>query len=187
MKRIIALTLTFIMLFTLSACGKDKEKPDTYSVDVNYYANLGAIPEVEYKLGANIDDMLTALEAEETANAEGDDHQHATYTVYEEAERSMILTSGTNYYYDTKDKDGGVSYIVNFDASYGFALGTYSIEVKDALSTLKLEAQKREPSSDEVFFIPGSANLTVLEYNFKKCNLMFIFQEDMLCATALYK
>lgn len=187
MKRIIALALTFIMLFALSACGKDEEKPDTYSVDVNYYANLGQIPEVEYKLGANIDDMITALKAEEEAHLEGNDHQHATYTVYEEAERSMILTSGTSYYYETKSKDDGVSYIVNFDASYGFTLGTYSIEIKDALATLDLESDTREPSDDEVFFIPGSANLTVLEYNFEKCNLMFVFQEDMLCATALYK
>lgn len=187
MKRIFALSLIFIMLFTLSACGKDEDKPEQYSVDVNYYANLGQIPEVEYKLGANIDDMIAAFDAEEAAHAEGDDHQHETYTVYEESERSMILTSGTNYYYETEQKDAGVSYIVNFDASYGFALGTYSTEVEDALATLELETQKREPSLEEVFFIPGSANLTVLEYSFKNCNLMFVFQEDMLCATALYK
>ena len=187
MKKIFSLALIAIMLLSLVACGKEEDKVDAYSVDVNYYANLGEIPEVEYKLGANVDDMIAALKAEEEAHMEGNDHQHATYTVYEEAERSMILTSGTNYYYETKSKDEGVSYIVNFDASYGFALGTYSVEIKEALGTLELEGEVREPSDDEVFFIPGSADLTVLEYTFKKCKLKFVFEEDMLCATALYK
>ncbi len=187
MKKTIALILCICFSLALCACGGKEEKPDAYSVDVNYYAKLGAIPEVEYKLGADVDEIIKELDKAEAEHAEENAHQHGTYNVYEEGERSLLVTSGTNYYFDTDNKSAGVSYIVNFDASYGFTLDTYSIEVKEALETLGLKATLRDADSQEVFYIPGAMNLSVLEYTFEKCNIVFVFQEDKLCATAIYK
>ena len=187
MKRIIALILCLCFSFTLCACGEKEEKVEKYGVDVNYYAKLGQIPEVEYKLGADVDKIIEALDKAEAEYAEENGHQHGTYNVFEEGERSLLVTSGTNYYFDTDNKAAGVSYIVNFDASYGFAPDTYSIEIKEALETLGLKSTLREADAEEVFYIPGAMNLSVMEYAFPKCNIVFVFQEDKLCATAIYE
>ena len=186
MKRIIALILCLCFAFTLCACGEEEEKIEQYGVDVNYYAKHGEIPEVEYKLGADVDKIIADVEKaqEET---EDDGHGHSAYNVFEEGDRSLLVTSGTNYYFDTDNKSAGVSYIVNFDASYGFALDTYSIEIKEALETLGLKSTLREADKEEVFYIPGAMNLSVMEYTFEKCTIVFVFQEDKLCATAIHK
>lgn len=186
MKKIISLVLCLCTAFLFVGCGEKEEKAEPYEIDVNYYAKLGAMPEVEYALGADVDHIITAEEAAD-AEDDTDGHDHTSFFTYEEGERTLLVTGGTNYYYDTDNKDAGISYIVNFDASYGFALGTYSVEIENALKTLELEGKKHTATEGEVFYIPGNAQLTVLEYTFEKNTLKFIFQEDMLCATALYK
>ena len=55
MKRLLALLLSILTLFSLCACDGGKKdtnsKPSEHSVDVAYFASLGKIPELEYALG----------------------------------------------------------------------------------------------------------------------------------------
>ena len=52
MKKIVSLALAVLMIFTFVACG-EKEETKSDKVDLKYYSQLGQIPEVEYKLGAD--------------------------------------------------------------------------------------------------------------------------------------
>ena len=38
---------------------------------------------------------------------------------------------------------------------------------------------------EKIFFLPMSQNFTYLEYTFGENNLIFVFEENGLCATAL--
>ena len=60
MKKVLCLLLSLFMIFSLSACKEEKESAK-HTVDVEYYANLGQIPECKYSLSADSDTLKDEL------------------------------------------------------------------------------------------------------------------------------
>ena len=50
------------LALSFSACGKKKGKTAENKVDLEYYAELGQIPECPYKLGADPDEIKEKLQ-----------------------------------------------------------------------------------------------------------------------------
>ena len=179
MKKIISVALIFILAISFTACGNKDTSSDGNSVDVEYYAELGSMPESKYSLGQDIDTLKTELE--ELYNTV----EEAVYNVVE-GETTVQLDSGTFQFYYVKDKENdGISYIVNFDEAYGFKTGTVSVEIKDALKEFKYVEE--DLNDDNSFFVLGATEGNVIKYEFSKNTVSFVFVNDALYATAIYK
>ena len=75
MKKVLSFLLVLTVVFSFSACGKRKDKAAENKVDLEYYAGLGQMPECDYKLGADPDEMVEKLTAaESSAEAAGDEY-----------------------------------------------------------------------------------------------------------------
>ncbi len=183
MKRILAVLISLSLIFCLVGCkGTDKKKTE-HSIDVEYYAKLGQIPEYEYKLGSDAEAMRTAFDAEDQKNAEGDDdgHLHSVYSLMEMDDYSFLSYKNANYYY--KNDNDSVFAVVGLDTAYGFSVGTVILEVKEALS--KFKPKETDGKYDKIFFMPISDTYTSLEYEFGKNTVIFVFEENLLCATMI--
>ena len=62
MKRLFSLILAVILVFTFAACGKKDDTSKDGGIDLEYYAELGSIPECEYSLGQDIATLKAELE-----------------------------------------------------------------------------------------------------------------------------
>ncbi len=180
MKRFLSFILCIIFVFSFSACGKNSSGSD-HSVDIEYYAKLGQIADLDYKLGDDIEDTKTALS--ETIDEDGEplyfDYTSGDYTV---------MTDGTVCCcYKTEDADSGISHIVKYGDAFGFNVGAVSTEVRDTMSDMGYTATERDAKDGELFFLPASAGITVLEYQIKENTVLFVFQEHALSATVVYK
>ncbi|MBR4072727.1 MAG: hypothetical protein IKK24_02180 [Clostridia bacterium] len=189
MKRIFAFILCLCLVFCLVGCGKDKKKDDNkpaHSVDVEYYAKLGQIPEHKYALGADVKEMQDAFDAEDEANKENsdDDHLHSVYSLMEMDDYSFLSYSNANYYFND-NSDDSVYCIVSLDTAYGFEIGDMNVEIKEALS--KFSTEEKQGDKETLFFLPGAEGCTYLEYTFGENTVIFAFQDNSLCATMLKK
>ncbi len=194
MKKLFCILLSVSLICLLAACSNDEEKNKSgNTVDLEYYASLGKMPEIEYTLGTDvnkIDKELSKRFDEELASHQEDiydTHGHETVFYYEkvEGENNVLLDNGHFcYYYKKANKDKGVSYIVNYDIAYGFQLGTVISEIKDACPKIKFT---EEPLNDDnAFFADYIENGTVLTYKFENTSVSFVFQNNELFATAIY-
>jgi len=177
MKRIICLILAFALVFTLTACGKKKDEKKENSVDFEYYAKLGQIPECEYTIGADVETLKKELSEQAKEN-------DTFYEVQEGKESVLIYDGKHNFYYLKGQEADGISYIVSYDKAFGFEIGEISLTVKEALGEIKYTEEKL--SQDNAFFIFGAQDGSVIECEFGKYTLMFVFDNNALCATALY-
>lgn len=183
MKKITALFLSFLIILTFSACGKqEKKEKNTHTVDVEYYAKIGQIPEHKYHLGSSAEDMREDFKAQEQENSEdsNDGHAHEVYTLIEDDNYDILVYENANYYY--KD-DGKISAVVSLDNSYDFKIGDLAKQITDVLG----ESEIKDGDEDAIFFLPMPENYTYLEYKFADNNLIFVFEQNALCATALVK
>ena len=179
MKRVLSFILVFALILSFAACGKKDTSSTDNGIDVEYYAELGSMPESEYSLGQDVDTLKTKLE--EIYNTV----EESVFNVVE-GEKTVQIDSGTFQYYYVKEKQSdGISYIVNFDKAYGFAPGTVSVEIKDALKDFKYSEEAL--NDDNAFFVLGSMEGNVVKYKFSKNTVSFIFVNDALYATAIYK
>lgn len=179
MKRIICLILSVLMLFSVTACGKEK-KNNGSKIDLEYYVKLGKIPESEYHIGAKAQEIKEKLKAA----AEKSEHGHEVYDVIEGEENVLIDGGLYNYYYKKANENKGISYLISYDTAYGFNIGSIIIEVREAFKDIKF---KEEPLNDKnSFFLPGATEGTVLTTVISDYTLSFIFIDNALCATALY-
>lgn len=178
MKRLVCLLLALVFVFSFTACGKKGEEKDENIVDIEYYAKLGQIPECEYSLGAEVEKVKSELEA---AAEESEDKMYQL----EEGEESTLIYDGThNYYYENDKQDKGISYIASYDKAYGFEIGEVSVTIKKALGDIEFT---EEPlSKDNAFFIFGAQNGSVIKCEFENRTVMFVFDDNALCATAVY-
>ena len=184
MKKITALILCLILAFAFCGCGKEKEnKKAAHSVDVEYYAKLGQIPEHKYTLGADASAMEDEFKAEDEANSteEADGHTHSVYSFMEMDGYSFLSYANANYYF--KD-DKNVGCIVSFDTSYDFQIGALTVEIEEALNEFPTE--EKQGNSDVLFFLPSAESYTYLEYTFGENNVIFAFQNSSLCAVMIY-
>ena len=181
MKKILYLVLCIIFIFSLTACGNNSGGND-HSVDVEYYAKLGQINDVDYRLGDDVDETKSVISTA-TVGDEGEylyyDYQSGDYT---------IMTDGTVCCcYKTNDKSEGITYIVKYGDAYGFNVGAVSTQIRNTMSNMGYETEEREAKSGELFFLPASSGITVLEYQIKGNTVLFVFQEHALSAAVIYK
>jgi len=187
-KRILCFTLLFVLVFSVCAC-KDSKKEDTKGVDVEYYANLGQIPECEYSIGKKSDDIISELEKKEKNSSSDEDSFESDsgyYYLNEQEDKTVISTSNCDYICDSKTKNE-VTKIVCFGKSYGFENGAVSIEVKDALSSYGFDAEEKSVTENEENLFKIGSDCTCLEYKFEKATVVFAFQDNALLGAAIYK
>ena len=182
MKRLICFILVFVSLFSFAGCKKDKNNTDKNGVDIKYYASLGQMPECEYKIGTPVADIKNDLTAEENNKSE-QDHDHETYQIIEGAKSVLIDCGSFGYYYLKEKESSGISYIVNYGKAYGFETGTLITDVKTALGELKYS---EEAITSENAFFMLTAGGTLLKCSFEKHTVLFMFENNALCATAIY-
>ncbi|MBQ7726570.1 MAG: hypothetical protein IJT66_05435 [Clostridia bacterium] len=183
-KRIFCIALAALMIFSLSACGKKDRDAGTPSVDLEYYAKQGALPECPYTLGTDVETLKTELQAREATEEEIEKGELPIYDLAE-GEKSVRIDTGDFLYYYEKDKESeGLSYVVDFGTAYGFEIGTVSLEIQQALAAYGVK--ETALTEEEVFFLYGVSDATGLRYTFDDVTILFVFQENMLCATALY-
>ena len=182
MKKILCIILSAVILLFFAACQNNDNSSKSNAVDLEYYAGLGQLPECNYKLGDSIETVKSELSAANDQAAQNDEDYVYSVT---DGEKTVRIDNGSFvYYYEKGRESDGISYIISLDTAYGFESGTSILEIKEALP--ELEPTEEDANSDNVFFIYGVSNGTVLKYNFKNRVVMFVFADNMLCATALY-
>lgn len=179
MKKIISLIFVFVFAFSLSACGKDKEE-NKDNVDIEYYANAGQMPECKYSLGDDVETVKSEL----SKTAESDESEETVYNVTE-GENNVLIDNGTFcYYYKKAQPEKGIGCIVNYGSAYGFEIGTVILDVKNAVGAEKcVEEELNEQNS---FFMFGVTDGTALRCSIEDKNVVFIFENNALCGTALF-
>ena len=181
MKKILCLVLCMVFVFSLAACSEESEEKGSHSVDVEYYANLGQINGVAYKLGDSVQETKTALE--ETV----DDHGESNYFDYLSGEYTIMSDGAIYCCYKTEDESAGLTHVITTGDAYGFTAGAVSVEVRDIMSSIGFDAKERDAKRSEIFFLPAGAQMTVLEYKIQNNTLLFVFQEHYLAATVITK
>lgn len=177
MKRVIAVCLCFLMIFTLAACSKGGKKGEL-EVDIEYYAKLGSMPDMEYALGDDVEETENVL----SKSNQDEDHGDYIYSSYEVGEKTVMSNGNICCCYETENKDNGITHIVKYGGAFGFNQGAVSTQIRDTLAAAGYEAKEREAESGELFFIPGAAGITVLQYDFKENTVLFVFQDHSLSA-----
>lgn len=183
MKRLTAFFICTVLVLTLCACREDKDgSGQSHTVDVEYYAKIGQIPEHKYHLGSDAKEMQSAFDAEDDKNSEEseDGHTHSVYSIIEDDGYTVLSYEGANYCYK---EDGKISAVVSLDSAYDFQLGDLISEIKSALS--KFECEEKAGNAEDIFFLPNPTGYTCLEYKFGANKVLFVFYENALCATAL--
>lgn len=180
MKKILIFTLVISVLFCFTSCSKDKDSSNkNNTVDVEYYAKLGKIPESEYSLHNDIDEIDTAL----TLKAE--ENEEFVYSKISGDKSAVMETGDKSYYYLVDDKESGVLYIVSSNGGYGFESGTVSIEIKEALSEYEYTEEKVDFDAPYSFNLnPNDCN--ILKYNFGRNTVIFAFSENALASVSIY-
>ena len=169
MRKLICALICLFVLFSFAGC-KDTNKAKGDGVDIEYYVNLGAIPESDIKIGDK--------EPEST-------NENEDYFFSENGNESYFSNGDFVYYYDSSKKDATVKAISAFSKFYGFEIGAVTIEISDLLEAQELEYTERAPKTDELFFLPSTGNFSVIEYKAQKHTLLFVFQDNSLCAAYL--
>lgn len=181
MKKILSLILCMIFVFSLAACGEDFDNKSDHSIDIEYYAKLGQINDLQYKLGDSVET------AQELLNKTTDDHGESNYFDYESGDYTVMTDGGVYCCYKTEDKVAGLTHIVKSGDAYGFTVGAVSTQIRDIMSGKGYDATEREAKRSEVFFLPAGADMTVLEYEIGNTTVLFVFQEHALSATVISK
>lgn len=167
MKKLTAIVLCLCVLIFAAGCGDENAKT-SHGVDIAYFADMGAMPESELKLG---DGMPEQKEDSED------------YFFYDDGDKSYASTGEFNYYYDISEKEPKIAAIAGFNTCFGFENGSISIEITEALDSQGIEYKERVAGENEVFFLPPVEGRSVIECKSLKHNLIFVFEDNALCAT----
>lgn len=183
MKKLLAVLLCVLMVFCFTAC-KDTDTASTpksaTDVDIVDAVKSGKIPEGKYTLGDDYDTLFNEL----TNN--GEDVDGMLYQRSEEGEFSVLSDAeGYSCYFITEEKDKGMVAIVTFGDAFGFSHSTMTSEVLDALKAQGIKAEEESADSDDIFFMPSSVGYTQIECEIADNTVIFVFQDSLLCATAL--
>ena len=89
------------------------------------------------------------------------------------------------YLYKNAEKKEGISCIVTFGDAFGFKMGTFIYNLKTAMPSI--EFKENEITDGSIFFADYLTSGTVLTAELQGVTVMFIFQENELYATAMYK
>ncbi len=179
------LALVFVLIFALSLCGcGEKKEKSQLKVDIEYYAKLGQMTDCEFTLGSDLDklDKLVkeGLEAEHTHDEDAVIYEQTEHDGYTE-----ISAGDLKYFYVTDKKSDGIGLIVSLDGAYGFEQGAVAVDIKEKLASAGFEAEEKTADKEQVFFLPSFAQFTTLSYDFGKNTVVFIFENNALCACTL--
>ena len=180
MKRFLSVVLCFVFAFEFVGCKENTSGKNGHSVDVEYYANLGQISDVDYKLGDSVSSVKEVLE--KNVDEDGD----TAYFDYESGEYTVMTDGTVCCCYKTDDSSAGITHIVKYGDAYGFSVGTVSTQVRDTMSEAGFDSEERDARPGELFFLPSGADTSVLEYDFDKATVLFIFQQNALSAAVIY-
>ena len=185
MKKVLALVISCLFLFCLTGCKDGQTKKNgSGGVDIEYYAKLGQIPECEITLGTKPEKVKETIENRE--NESGDDHEHGGYNEIEGTNNVLIEEGSYDYYYKKADPEKGVAYIVSYQDAYGFKIGDIIVEVEKQLGDYEVE--KLGANEKNAFFYFGDyEKAQILRIPFKNNTVMFLFEDNSLCATAIYR
>ncbi len=176
MKKIISFILCVCFIFVFSACGENNS--NNIGTTIEHYAALGRMPEANFALGADIE----ASKAELLTIAENDSEKF--YNALEGSTTGYFTDGDFEYYYAVNNTDAGIGYIVSYTDAFGFKAGTVITEIEAALKGSEYEKTATEP--EDVFFLMGTGNGTVIKCEYEKSTVAFIFLDNVLCATTLY-
>lgn len=182
MKKIISVLLVLLMIFSLSACQRDKDKENKATKTIDSYAINGEIPEIPVKLGMTIEKVKEVFPMD-TGDAD-QDKVILSEVVGDTA--VCLVTSNASFYYEKAHEDKGISVIaVTGGSVYGLKLldVTTKSDIKD-----KLEAEFTEhvATEEEQYFLLGPAqNCTVLSATFDKIRLDFFLADGYLTAATI--
>ncbi len=178
MKKLFCLLLAFVFALSLAACGEKEGKIDNSYIQSN--AEIGKIPEIDFKLGDDVDSTKSAMQTLL------DDHGEPLYTEIESGEYTVMMEGSVFCCYKTDDKSAGLTHIITQDDAYGFGADSVPTQIRDAMDSIGYSATLRDAKEGETFFLPGGG-FAVLEYNIGEKTILFVFAENDLCATAIYK
>lgn len=192
MKKLLALSLCFMILFSFAACKEDEKKAND-EIDLQYYVNLGQIPELEYKIGADCDEVNQKLSDEyekylssDPHSTEDDDH-YAEDIYFNVLEKGgyVFLDQGTKgYYYKQSEKDKGISCLITYGDAFGIEMGTFIYDLKQKIQSI--EFSEKEITVGDLFYADYMSEGTVLTAEFDNITVQFLFEDGSLYCTALY-
>lgn len=191
MKKIICLCLTLCVLCLFCGCGAKNTSSDVEGVDVEYFVKLGKFENGKACIGTPADELIKKLSASkdddknknENENQNEDGDGEPSYTQYELNGYDVIADGDLSYYCPSgKSK---ITNIVSFGESFGFDVGSISIEIKNYLKNCGFDTTETALESKETFFLPNGAQRTGLKYTFGDNTVCFVFEENALCATVI--
>lgn len=186
MKKVLSVIICLVLTLSFTACKEKGSNGSDHSIDVEYYANLGQINDVEYILGGDVDKAQQSLSADESDSEDIHGHKKFYYD-YESGDYTVLTDGIVCCCYKTDDKTEGITHLVKYGDAYGFIQGEISTQVSEKMESMGFSATEREARDGELFFLPSTGELTVLQYDFEKNTVLFVFEEHALCTTVIYK
>ncbi len=181
MKRIVALTLSLLLIFGLCGC-KDGKKKGGDGVDIEYYAKLGQIPENDITLGTTPENLKSVLD-KRSVEAEKNG-EHYGYNEIEGDKNVLVEEGPYDYYYKKADPKAGLDCIISYVDAFGFTLGDIISEVEGKLTDY--EIIKENANERNAFFYFGDySKAQVIKIEFEKNTVLFLFEDNALCASAI--
>lgn len=189
MKRILCLILALLLVFSLSACKKQKEEtpsdPAENTYDLVECMNQGKLPEAEYLLGTDPEKIKTDYNYYGENSSDEHSHDHEIY-MRENPNSTNIVVGDYYYYFVNGQESKGISSIVCFGTAFGTEVNGFETkdDIKKKFSTV--EFTEREISSLQAYFIPGEVeNCTALTCKTENRRIDFVFMEETLIAINL--
>ena len=180
MKKVLCILLSLCLLISFTACSKKEDTSKKSDLDLEYYAKTGEIPECKYKLGSDVETIKNEL----SSFAESEEGAETLYDVIEGDETSYVTDGNYQFYYKNDNEDEGISYIVSFSTAYGFETGELILNVKEKLGDIIYIEEAIDDENAFFLFVPIEGS--VIKCEFEKNTVMFVFENNALCATAIY-
>ncbi len=212
MKRIVAITLSLILMFTFVSCADGNNDNNISSADssrltlstgatvpIKDYVAKGEIFNCEFKVGTPIqsikdayhygDDVYwgTSSNEGESDSSEVKNNIDATpLEIYGEDPIRMI-TGDAKYYYHPAAESKGIAFVAYFGDAYGFRVGISEPEdIRKAIGDIA-SVDGFANGEDLFFFFGQPEGVYQLEYTFDNAyTLSFYFENGKLAATTLY-
>ncbi len=195
MKKLLSIAVCFAFVLTFAGCKDDKKKTND-EVDLQYYAELGQIPELEYKLGSNVAEIKNKLSAEyeeflanDPANSEEQIDDHDTedkyYNVSEKDDYTIIDQGNKAYYYKTGNENDGVSAIMTYGNAFGIEMGTFIYDLKNKMPSI--DFSETQVNENDLFYADYIMDGTALTAEFDDVTVQFVFEDGSLYCTAIYR
>lgn len=207
MKKLIALVLSTVLVFSLTACSEGTQDNSSSSapsrltvskgasVKVADYVANGEIYGCEFKIGTSVQSIKDAYHyGDESYWGNGEteaDPSDVKYNIdatpleiYGE-DPIRLVTGDAKYYYHPANESDGISFIAFFGDAFGLRVGVSEPDdVRAAVSEKVVFDNFAEPES-LFFFFGEPSDIYQLEYLMGDYKLAFFFENGKLAATTL--